>query len=105
MEYDNNEKLIKKVKLTKRVLLVLMIIFICWFSITIYEYYRVKTDKSPLICFNNKKISENDKEDAKVCYGLFYKYKEYYLKDTNSIEAREFTLFFTPFDRDLERNK
>ena len=105
MEYDSNEKVVKKVKLIKKILLIVMIVFICLFSFTIYEYYRVKTDKTPLVCLNSKNISENDKEDDKVCYGLFYKYKEYYLKNTKIVDAREFTMFFTSFDRDLERNK
>ena len=50
MEYDSNEKVVKKVKLIKKILLIVMIVFICLFSFTIYEYYRVKTDKTPLVC-------------------------------------------------------
>ena len=99
---ENND-VIKKTKVIKKVLFIVMIFVFVWFSLTVFEYYRVKTNKKPIICMFSKSQSENDNENAVTCYGLFYKYREYYYKDTDELNARELTLFFMPFDRDIER--
>lgn len=96
MENDNK---LKKVISIKRLLLIILALILIWFCFTSYEYYRVKTDKKPLICFNKKEINENDNEKSTMCYGLFYKYKEYYYKKSGSITGREFALFFMAMDR------
>ncbi len=102
MEYEDLNKKIAKTKVIKTVILIIMLFFLIWFGFTTYEYYRVKTDKRTLICLHQNRKSENDDEDSMICYGLGYKYKEYYAKNTNNLTAREFALFFMPMDRNLE---
>lgn len=86
----------------KSICILLVIITLIWFSIIVYEYYRVKSDKKPVICFNQTKEPENKDEYSYVCYGLLYKYKEYYYVNTDTISARELTLFFKDFTRDSD---
>ena len=45
------------------------------------------------------------KKGQKINKETCIRFKEYYLKNTKIVDAREFTMFFTSFDRDLERNK
>lgn len=75
-------------------------IILLWFSLVIYEYYRVKTDKKPFVCIGNVKDTETDSEYSLTCYGILYKYREYRYKDDDSLSAREFTLVFKDFDRE-----
>ena len=95
-----NENIGKNKKIFKSILIIIVIITLIWFCITLFELYRVKTDNRPIICFNEVKDVENDMEYSKTCYGLLYKYREYYYKESNTISAREFTLFFKEFKRE-----
>lgn len=94
----------KKVTKTKRsviwiVAILVVIIVASWFGLTTYNYSRVKSDKKPILCFGNSKEIEANNEYSKACYGIFYKYKEYYSTNNDVLTAREFTLFFKEFDR------
>lgn len=102
MEDTNTTKKRLKLKICGYILLVIVFL---WFSFASYEMYRVKNHKKTLICFNEVKDVEDDDEYSKMCYGLFYKYKEYYLKSNDSLTAREFTLFFTEFKRDNQNKE
>lgn len=83
----------------KILLYILLAIFIIWFIFVVFEYCRVKSNKQPLICLNyHESIGDSD-EFAYECYGLLYKYKEYYYKVDKTMSAREFTMFFTEFKR------
>lgn len=92
-------KKLEKKKKTFIISSIILFIIFCWFCLVIFEYTRVKTDKRPIVCFNEIKDVEDDDEYSKMCYGLLYKYKEYYYKDTNKMSARELTLFFLDFKR------
>ena len=96
MENDNKYK---KVIIIKKILLIILVVSLIWFGFTTYEYYSVKNDKRPLICLNKKELNENNNEKSMMCYGVFYKYKEYYFKKSGSITGREFALFFMAMDR------
>ena len=89
----------KKRKIIKVIIIIIAIIIVAWFCLALSEYYRVRIDKRPLICFGEKKDIESEKEYSKTCYGIFYKYREYYYNESNEMSAREFTLFFKPCDR------
>lgn len=90
-----------KLKTILRVVgILLAVLVLAWFSFVMYEYYRVNTDRRPLICFSEKKEIESKDEYSTMCYGLLYKYKEYYYVNTDTMSARELTLFFTDFKRD-----
>ena len=89
-------------KIIKIVLIVLVCVVLVWFSFTLYEFYRVRSDHRPLICFNEVKDTENTEEYSKTCYGLLYKYREYYMISDDSMSAREFTLFFKDFKREVK---
>lgn len=79
---------------------ILLILVFIWFSFAMYEMYRVKDNKRPLICLNMVKDVEDNDEYSKTCYGILYKYREYHYKENDKISAREFTLFFKEFTRD-----
>lgn len=98
------EKKLRRINAIKKILMVLICILVLWFGLTTYEYYRVKLGKKPVICIGNKKDIENENEYSKMCYGLFYKYKEYYLESDDSMSAREFALFFMEWERNAERS-
>lgn len=89
----------KKKTIIWLVTIVLFIILILWFSLTMYNYYRVSTERKPILCFGDTREIESNNEYSRVCHGIFYKYKEYYSKKNDVITAREFTLFFKEFDR------
>lgn len=93
-------KIIKKRIKLKILGYILLIIAFLWFSLAVFEMYRVKDNKRPLICFNYKEDIEDNDEYSKTCHGILYKYREYYYKDNNKLSAREFTLFFKEFTRD-----
>ena len=44
-----------------------------------------------------------DDEYSKMCYGILYKYKEYYYNDNDVLSARELVLFFQDFERRIEQ--
>lgn len=77
----------------------LLTVVLAWFSWTVYEYNRVLNDKRPILCYKEIKDVEDDDEYSIMCYGLLYKYKEYYYTDTDEMSAREFTFFFKDFER------
>lgn len=80
-------------------LYILLTIFILWFVFVVYEYSRVKNNKEPLVCLNyHEAVGDND-EYTYECFGLFYKYKEYYYKVDKTLSAREITMFFTEYKR------
>ncbi len=95
---NKNKKLLSKLKV---ILFILIIITIAWFSLTVYEFYRVKTDKKPIVCFHETRDVESSSEYSLTCYGILYKYREYYMNDDDSLSAREFTLFFKEFKREV----
>lgn len=87
-------------KIINIILITLAVITFLWLSLLIYNYYRTKTDRRPILCFNYVEEVENTTEYTKTCYGILYKYREYYNKDSDSMTARELTLFFRDFVRD-----
>ena len=94
------EKKHSKVKLITGILLALILfIIILWFCLTIYEYNRVMKDKRPIICLNEVKDIESDKEYSITCDGILYKYREYYSNDTDALMARELIFSFKEFKR------
>ena len=95
---DKSKKILN---IIKTIAIVLVIIVVIWFSFTLIEFYRVKSDKRPIVCFNEKKDTESSDEYSLTCYGLLYKYREYYMNDDDSLTAREFTLFFKEFKREV----
>ena len=95
----------KTKRLLKRILIIIIFIVIAWFCLTLYELYRVKTDHRPIICFNEIKDVESSTEYSKTCYGILYKYREYYYQENDKLSAREFTLFFKEFKRELPDNQ
>ena len=70
-----------------------------------YNFSRVKNEKRPIMCFFEVKDIESEKEYSKTCYGLLYKYREYYYNSSDEISAREFTLFFKEFAREVDQNE
>ena len=94
----------RKRKVLKYLLYFILLIVILWFILVIIEYYRVKKDKRPLVCFSYHEVVEDDDEYAIMCYGLLYKYKEYYYKIDKTMSGRELTMFFTEFVRDTSKN-
>lgn len=97
-----DEKQRKSLNLIKVICFVLLIIVLAWGSLVLIEFNRVKNDKKPIFCFNELKDIEDDDEYSKTCYGILYKYREYYLKEENVMSAKEFTLVFKDFERNLE---
>ena len=97
---ENSNKKIKNV--IKFILIFITIIVVAWFGLVIYEYYRVKIDKRPLICLHEKSDTEGINEYSKTCYGILYKYREYYTIDGDQMTAREFTLSFKEFKRKVD---
>jgi len=93
------EKSLKIQKIIKMVSFVLVLIIILWLSLVLFESYRVNNDKRPIICLNQVKDIEDDDEYAMTCYGILYKYKEYYYSVDDSISARELTMLFKEFVR------
>lgn len=98
------EEIMRKTRRIKRIVLkitlFLAVIVFLWFSLTVYEYYRVKMDKRPFICIGDVRDTETENEYSSTCYGVLYKYREYRYKDDDSLSAREFTLVFKEFDRE-----
>lgn len=82
---------------------IILTIVIIWFIWALYEENRVHHDKSTIICWNKTKDIENEKEYSITCYGILYKYREYYLKETKKMSAREFTFLFKDFERKTEK--
>lgn len=97
---EAQKKTYKKRKLIWLITIILLAIVLIWFFLTIYNYYRVKTERKPILCWGDTKEIESTNEYSIMCYGPFYKYKEYYYNEDDSLTAREFTLFFKEFDRD-----
>ena len=95
---DKHNKLLNFIKYFLIVLLVLVII---WFCFTSIEFYRVKTDRKPFVCSKMKRDIENNEEYSLTCYGILYKYREYYNNEDDSMTGREFTLFFKEFKREV----
>ena len=89
----------KLLKILKILLIILSIIAILWFALVSIEFYRVKTERKPMICSKMKRDIENTEEYSLTCYGILYKYREYYKTEDGSMTAREFTLFFKEFKR------
>ena len=97
---ENEKKASKKKKrIIWIITIILLTIIVSWFSLTMYNYYRVNTERRPVLCFGDTKEIETNNEYSHICYGIFYKYKEYYSKKNDALTAREFTLFFKEFDR------
>ena len=98
----------RKIKLSKgkrlfRFFLVLAsIAVVAWFGLVMHEARRVKNDQKPILCFQPKNDTEGVDEYSVTCYGLFYKYREYYIKDKEELNAKEFTLFFKSFKREVK---
>lgn len=99
-DMENSNKKVKSI--IKWVLIVLSVIVVLWFSFTMCEYYRVRIEKRPIVCFHEVTDTENINEYSKTCYGLLYKYREYYKISDDEMTAREFTLFFKEFNRKLD---
>jgi len=93
---DKNKKLLSRLKI---ILIIILILSAIWFGLTIYEFYRVKSERRPIICMHEVKDVESNSEYSRTCYGILYKYREYYMNDDDSLSAREFTLFFKEFKR------
>lgn len=100
---DNEDKKVKRRKKVKIFLTILAIGFLLWFVLLMVEYSRVKNDKRPLLCTPMVKDVEDDDEYAKKCYGLGYKYKEYYYTEDDHMSARELVLFFQEFKRGYKK--
>ena len=100
-----NGNLSKTKRTLKYILILIIFIVLAWFCLTLFELYRVKTDHRPMICFNEIKDIENNVEYSKTCYGILYKYREYYYQDNDKLSAREFTLFFKEFKREIPQNE
>ena len=79
--------------------ILLLIIVLVWFGYTIYELSRVKSGNKPSVCFHEVVDTENINEYSRTCYGVFYKYREYYRLSDDEVTAKEFTLFFKEFKR------
>lgn len=100
---ENDEiKKEKQRKLIRNIMVILAVLVVVWFSLVLVEYSRVKSDKKPLVCFGEIKDVEDDDEYSKMCYGILYKYKEYYYNDNDVMSARELVLFFQDFERRAE---
>lgn len=93
----------KSSRIRKRIIwviaIILLVLVASWFSLTMYNYYRVSIEKKPILCFGDTKEIEATNEYSHSCYGILYKYKEYYSTNNDVLNAREFTLFFKDFDR------
>lgn len=96
-------KISKKKKRVKSFLGCLLFLIICWFSFTLYDVYRVKTGKSPTICFHIVKDIESPEEYSKTCFGLLIKYREYYLRKNDKLNAKEYTLIWKEFKREVSK--
>ncbi len=96
---EENKTSITKQRVVWIIVIVLLVLVVGWFSLIMYNYYRVNTEKKPILCFNNVKEIETNNEYSYTCYGIFYKYKEYHSNNNDKLIAREFTLFFKDFDR------
>lgn len=96
-----NDKKNKVLSILKNIGIVLIVLAIIWFALTLFEFYRVKSDKRPVVCMHEVKDIESEDEYSRTCYGLLYKYREYYLDEDDSLAAREFTLFFKEFKREV----
>ena len=99
---EEDKKDIKKRKVIKNTLIIILTICLAWFFLTAINYYLVKKDQRPIFCFNYTKENENNDEYSLVCYGILYKYKEYYNIKDDKLNARELTLFFRDFTRSNE---
>ena len=95
---DNHNKALGFLKV---ILMILLILVVAWFCLTLVEFYRVKKDKRPIICSKMKQDVENTEEYSLTCYGVLYKYREYYRNEDDSMTAREFTLYFKEFKREV----
>lgn len=101
MVQNTEEKNLRKRKVIKIISYIILAIVVLWFSLVLIEMYRVKTDRKPLLCFNEIKDVEDDDEYSLTCYGILYKYREYHYNDSDALSAREFTLFFKEFERKI----
>ena len=86
----------------KYILIIIAFLCVIWLSLALVNMYLVKQDKRPVLCFNYQKSQENDNEYSYTCYGILYKYREYYYYSTDSMSAREYTLFFKEFVREVK---
>ncbi len=96
---DENKSSKIKRRIIWAIAIILLVIVASWFGLTLYNYYRVNTEKKPVLCFGDTKEIEANNEYSHTCYGILYKYKEYYSTNNDALTAREFTLFFKEFDR------
>ena len=92
----------RRKRIIKYFILSIFALLILWLSFVLYEMYRVRTDKRPIICFNEVRQVEDDDEYSITCSGILYKYREYYFIKEEVMSAREFTLFFKEFTRDIK---
>lgn len=91
----------KRVRI-KCILIILACICVLWLVLALVNSYFVSMDKRPILCFNYQKNIENDDEYSLTCYGILYKYKEYYYIKSEAMSAREYTLFFKEFVREVK---
>ena len=104
MAQGSQEVNTKKRKIIKIISFIILILVILWFSLVLYEMYRVKTDRKPIICINEVKDLEDNDEYSLTCYGILYKYREYHMNESDELSAREFTLIFKDFARKMGIN-
>lgn len=94
-------KLSRKKRIVRFLLVLACIGSVLWFMLVMYEVKRVQNNKQPLVCHLRRIETEGVNEYSITCYGLFYKYREYYIEDKEELNAREFTLFFKSFKREV----
>ena len=91
----------KKQRKLKNFLTLIFVLVICWFSLIIFDVYRVKKGNKPIVCFHVVKDIESPEEYSKTCFGLLTKYREYFLKENDQLNAREYTLIWKEFKREV----
>ena len=95
----------KKKTIFKILGIILLCIVLLWFALVLYNFYRAKNDNKPILCFHEIKDIESETEYSKTCYGILYKYREYYYTESNEMSAREYTLFFKEFAREVNQDE
>ena len=94
------EKDKKARKIISIVFWVLGVIVFAWFFLVVINYYLVRKDGRPVMCWNYTRENYDEDEYTLTCKGILYKYREYFYNDTNSLHARELTLFFKDFKKE-----
>lgn len=95
MKKDKNAR-----KIISIIFWLLGVLVFAWFLLLLINYYLVRKDGRPVMCWNYIKEVYDEDEYTLTCNGIFYKYREYYYNDTNRLHAREFTLFFKDFKKE-----